>query len=88
MIRSVTGDGVRIGDAVYTQTIGLTVDSVIDDWEQKALAELVEDDFAALLEVEPEVIVHKHTGEAGAIGAAVESARLHNAQIRSRVRFG
>ena len=57
MIRSVTGDGIRIGDAVYTQTIGLTVDSVIDDWEQKGIAELVEDDFAALLEVEPEVIV-------------------------------
>ena len=57
MIRSVTGDGIRIGDAVYAQTIGLTVDSVIDDWEQKGIAELVEDDFAALLEVEPEVIV-------------------------------
>jgi predicted CoA-substrate-specific enzyme activase len=29
------------------------------------------------LDVDADVIVHKHTGEAGAIGAAVESARLH-----------
>jgi len=29
------------------------------------------------LDIQPDIIVHRHTGEAGAIGAAVESARLH-----------
>ncbi|MBR9978519.1 MAG: CoA activase, partial [Bacteroidetes bacterium] len=28
-------------------------------------------------ELQPRIIVHRHTGEAGAIGAAVEAARLH-----------
>ena len=57
MIRSVTADGIRIGDEVYTQTIGVTVDAVIENWESKRIADLVEDDFAPLLELEPEVIV-------------------------------
>ena len=57
MVRSVGADGIRIGDEVYTQAIGLAVDTLIDDWEQKDIADLVEDDFAALLDLEPEVIV-------------------------------
>ena len=57
MIRSVNVDGIRIGDEVYTRTIGVAADAVIDDWNQKDIADLVEDDFAALLELEPEVIV-------------------------------
>jgi uncharacterized protein len=57
MIRSVNPDGILIGDELYTQTIGVSVDSVFDDWENKKIAELVEDDFAPLLALEPEVIV-------------------------------
>lgn len=57
MIRSVTADGIRIGDETYSQTIGLTLDAVLDDWAPKAVADLVEDDFAALLDANPEVIV-------------------------------
>ena len=57
MIRSVSADGIRVGDAVYAQTIGVTADAVLDDWTQKDIADLVDSDFAALLELEPEVIV-------------------------------
>lgn len=57
MIRSVTADGIRIGDETYSQTIGLTLDAVLDDWAPKAVADLVEEDFAALLDANPEVIV-------------------------------
>lgn len=57
MIRSVSAEGIRIGDDVYERTIGLTRDTIIDDWEHKSIADLVEDDFAALLDAKPEVIV-------------------------------
>lgn len=35
-------------------------------------------------DVEPTVIVHEHTGEAGAIGCAVEAARLHSMGTMTR----
>lgn len=35
-------------------------------------------------DVEPTVIVHEHTGEAGAIGCAVEAARLHDLGMTTR----
>lgn len=57
MIRSVTAEGILIGDQVYTRPIALTADRVIDDWEHKAVADLAANDFAALLELEPEIIV-------------------------------
>jgi uncharacterized protein len=57
MIRSVNADGILIGDELHTQTIGVFVDSVFDDWEHKKITELVVDDFAPLLALEPEVIV-------------------------------
>ena len=57
MIRSVNADGIRIGEDLHTRTIGLTLETIIDDLEHKDIADLVEDDFTALLEVNPEVIV-------------------------------
>jgi uncharacterized protein len=57
MIRSVSADGIRIGDEVYTQTIGVTADAVLDEWNHKDIAELIENDFRPLLELGLEVIV-------------------------------
>ena len=57
MIRSVTADGIRIGDELYSRTIGIMTDRVFDDWAHKDIADLIESDFAPLLELEPEVIV-------------------------------
>ena len=57
MVRSVTADGIRIGEEVHTRTIGLTLETIVDGWEHTSIDELVEDDFAALLDANPEVIV-------------------------------
>ncbi|MDJ0905907.1 MAG: Mth938-like domain-containing protein [Woeseiaceae bacterium] len=57
LVRSVSADGIRIGDEVYSRTIGVAADAVIDDWQPKDISDLVENDFAALLDFEPEVIV-------------------------------
>ncbi len=57
MIHSVSADGIRIGDELYDQTIGVTAGAVIDDWQDKAIGDLVESDFADLLAMNPEVIV-------------------------------
>lgn len=57
MIRSVTADGIHIGKDCYDRTIGLTTDTVLQDWSVKSIADLEEDDFSALLDANPEVIV-------------------------------
>ena len=57
LVRSVSADGIRIGNEVYASTIGLTVDAVLEDWEHKPIDELVEEDFSTLLDSQPEVIV-------------------------------
>ncbi len=57
MIRSISSEGIRIGDDVFEQTIALTNDAVIEDWPQKTVVELTEADFSLLLESNPEVIV-------------------------------
>lgn len=57
MVRSVTADGIRIGERLFSQTVGLFVDSVIADWDDKAVDQLGESDFADLLAKQPEVIV-------------------------------
>jgi len=56
-ILSVTDGEIRIGDRSYRQTIALTADKVIDEWTGKAVKQLNEADFAALLENNLEVIV-------------------------------
>ena len=57
MIRSVSADGIRIGDDLFVRTIGLAADSVFEDWGEKSVDDLVETDFAELLAADPEVIV-------------------------------
>ena len=57
MVRSVSKDEIVIGEARYRNTIALTADVVLDDWSAKPVGELAEDDFAELLDGEPEVIV-------------------------------
>jgi uncharacterized protein len=57
MIRSVDSDGIRIGEAVYTATVALTGAEVVESWTDKAISRLEEDDFSALLDAMPEIIV-------------------------------
>ena len=56
-IHGVSDQEIRIGNAVYTNPIALTIDAVSDDWPARALADLVEDDFSRLLDDHPEIIV-------------------------------
>jgi uncharacterized protein len=57
MIRSVSADGIRIGDDLFDQTIGLAGDSVLENWDAKTVENLEEADFAVLVAGDPEVIV-------------------------------
>jgi uncharacterized protein len=57
MIRTISADGIRIGDDVFNRTIALTADTVLDDWPQKDVAELIDTDFSGLLDSDPEIIV-------------------------------
>jgi uncharacterized protein len=56
-IRSVGGDGIRIDDQLWSETVALTPQQVVDGWRNVPLAELVEDDFATLMEHAPELII-------------------------------
>jgi uncharacterized protein len=56
-VRSISVDSIRVGDRAYERTIALTARSVIDSWPDKAVAELDEDDFAALLDEQTEVLI-------------------------------
>ena len=57
MVTNVSDEGIRIGDAIYTGTLALTADRLIADWTSKRVAMLEHDDFAALLEDSPELVL-------------------------------
>jgi len=56
-IRSVSGGSIRVGDRAYDCTIAMTTRFVIDDWPDKAIADLVEEDFADILDANTEVLL-------------------------------
>lgn len=53
-IRSVSKDAIQINDQTWSETIALTTDGVIAEWNAKPVAELREEDFASLLDNPPE----------------------------------
>jgi uncharacterized protein len=57
MIRSVSGAGIRIGNETYSTTIALSKEAVIGNWPEKPVRDLVEADFAQLLDAGADVIV-------------------------------
>lgn len=56
-VRSISQGTITIGRDTYEQPVALTIDSVIGPWPPKPVPDLVEEDFAVLLETRPEVIV-------------------------------
>ncbi len=56
-IRSVSEHEIRVGDRRWSQTIALTTDGVVDDWANKPIEALTEDDFSSLLGTGTEMIV-------------------------------
>ena len=57
LIRSVSENRIRIGDRSFEHPIAITANAVLEDWPGKAIDELGEDDFDALLDENPDVIV-------------------------------
>lgn len=56
-VQSVGKDGIRINDRLWSQTIALTPQQILDNWPSVPVAELVEDDFAPLLADSPELVI-------------------------------
>ena len=56
-VRSVSTEAIHVGGQAYDRTIAMTAGSVIDAWPDKAVADLVEDDFAPVLDEQTEVLI-------------------------------
>ena len=56
-IRSVSQDGIRINDQLWSGIVALTPNEVIEQWQSVALGDLVVDDFGALLDDSPELVI-------------------------------
>ena len=56
-VRSVDERGIRINDEFWSQSVALTTQKVLPDWATKPVHALLLDDFAALLQEKPEVIL-------------------------------
>ena len=56
-VRSVSAGTIRVGDRAYDRAIAMTPRGVIDDWPDKAVADLVEADFAPVLDEPTDVLI-------------------------------
>ena len=56
-IRSVSADGIRVNDRLWSETIALTPEQYIDSWQSVPLTDLTEDNFSTLLEHGPELVI-------------------------------
>ena len=56
-ISRVSDEEICIGEQRWSRTVAVTGQGVIGDWQQKAIDALTADDFSALLDVGPEVVV-------------------------------
>ena len=57
VVRSVSETAIRVNDDSYSESIALTPEELLGPWHQKHVADLSEDDFAAILEAGPELIL-------------------------------
>ena len=56
-VRRVDSSGITIGDTTWDSTIVVTPDEVDDQWPDKPVESLLADDFAQLLDTQPEVVI-------------------------------
>lgn len=78
-IRSVSDDGLRIGDAVYAGSVIVAADAVIDDWPPESVEALEEDHLSALLTLKPEVVL---------LGTGANQCFLHPSRLAPLYRAG
>ena len=56
-VRGVGADGIRINDRLYRNSVALTTDTIIDDWQGKPVGELSVNDLDELLDARPELVL-------------------------------
>ncbi len=56
-IRSVSQEGIRINDDVWSGTVALTPREVVEQWQPVAIENLVADDFSTLFDDAPELVI-------------------------------
>ena len=57
MIRKVENGEILIGSERYSGSLALTNERIIDEWPGRPYSEITEEDFAALLATDPELIL-------------------------------
>ncbi|KAA9132480.1 hypothetical protein F3N42_04435 [Marinihelvus fidelis] len=56
-VHSASADGVRVGERVFTSTVVLARQEIIEDWGPQRLEDISEADFEALLQRRPEMVL-------------------------------
>lgn len=56
-VKNLDASGLHIGGDRYRTTVALTPEILVADWSTKPVADLLETDFAALLETQPEIVL-------------------------------
>ncbi|RZV38560.1 MAG: hypothetical protein EX272_02280 [Chromatiales bacterium] len=57
VVRSVSASVIRVNDDAYAESIALTPEELLGPWHDKRIADLSEDDFAAILSSDPEIVL-------------------------------
>lgn len=57
VIQSVSPGAITVSGETYSETIALSPDTVLTGWPAKPIGELVHDDFAAVLDDSPEMLL-------------------------------
>lgn len=57
VIRSVSNTAIRVNDEEHATSIALTPDALLGPWSEKRIADLAENDFAAVFGTEPEIVL-------------------------------
>jgi uncharacterized protein len=56
-IRAYSASGIRVGDIEYTRSLILSAAGVIADWRPRSTTELEPGDFAAVLQLDPDILL-------------------------------
>jgi uncharacterized protein len=78
-IRSVSHEGVQIGDDLHPGALIVTAEAVIDDWAPGTLEALNDDHLQAVLALEPEVVL---------LGTGARQQFLHPSRLAPIYRAG
>lgn len=76
LIRGFNGSAILVGAESFTRPLILTVDRIIRDWDPPAVEQLADRDFAAILALQPEVILLGTGGRQRFPAATVTTAIL------------